>query len=250
MNDIRCDFPSDVLGTYVHVRVLLPKKRKTPLYTPKPRGAYPVLYLLHGAMDYGDNWMYRTDLAGLVDEREVAVVLPFGGNRFWLDTPEGPADCRFLTEELPGYLGQIFPFSKKREETFLGGLSMGGYGSLYAALRSPGQYGKVFSLSGAVDISRACGFLTHCGVQLPRPLQEGRALGEYDLFALLNQGAALPPVYLACGREDFFLRDNQALAQALEEKNLAVTLQTAPGGHDWEFWAKSLKWAFDFLGGT
>lgn len=251
MNLIRCEFPSDTLHTCVHVTVLLPKKRKTPLETPVFRDSYPVLYLLHGAMDGGDSWLYHTDLAQLVDEKELAVVLPWGQNSFYLDDPEGMAYFTFLTEELPEYLGRIFPLSKKREETFLGGLSMGGYGSLYAAFRRPEQYGRVFALSGAVNIRTAACFVSQCGGALPGPLRQWKTLpgGEYDLLALLErvQGAAMPKVLLACGTEDYFLRDNRSLAQAMEGRGMDVTFSAVPGDHSWTFWRTWLKRAFDFL---
>lgn len=251
MNLIRCEFPSDCLHTYVHVTVLLPKRMKTPLDDPKPKDTYPVLYLLHGAMDYGDNWIYRTNLAELVDEKEIAVVLPSVGNSFYLDEPDGLQYFTFLTEELPDYLGSILPLSRKREDTFLGGLSMGGYGSLHAALRRPERYGKVFSLSGAMDIRRSSCFVSQCGASLPGQLRDRNALpgGEYDLFALLEKTdpAVMPPVFLACGNEDFFMWDNLVLAETMEKHGMRVTFHAAAGDHSWAFWRTWLNCAFDFL---
>lgn len=251
MNLIHCEFPSDTLHTYVHVTVMLPKKMKTPLETPMKKEAYPVLYLLHGALDYGDSWIYRTDLSNLVDEKEIAVVLPSVGNSFYLDEPEGMAYFTFLTEELLEYLEHIFPLSQKREETFIGGLSMGGYGSLYAALRKPERYGKVFSLSGALDIRRTSCFVSQCGASLPGQLRDRKALsgGAYDLFALLEKAdpAVMPPVFLACGKEDFFMRDNLFFAQMMEKRGMPVTFHSADGEHSWAFWRTWLNCAFDFL---
>ena len=197
MNLIRCEFPSEALHTHVRVTVLLPKRRGE---APGAGDPYPVAYLLHGGMDSGESWLSHTELAELVDDRNIAVVLPNMGNSFCLDEPEGAGYFTFLTEELPGYLEEILPLSPKREETFLGGLSMGGYGSLYAALRKPEKYGRVFSLSGAVDIRKAAGFSRVLGVELPSPLRDRKGLpgGEYDLFSLLRQvePGAMPPISL------------------------------------------------------
>ena len=251
MNLIHCEFPSDALHTQTFVTVLLPKKMKTPLFTPVYPQAYPVLYLLHGAMDCGSSWIYRTDLAEQVDEKGIAVVLPSVGNSFYLDEPEGLPYFTFLTEELPEYLGYLLPLSKKREETFIGGLSMGGYGSLYSALRKPERYGKVFSLSGALDICNASGFVAVCGAALPSQLRQRKNLpgGEYDLYALLERAdsKALPPVFLACGTEDFFLRDSRRMAHLMQQRGMDVRFHAAPGEHDWSFWRSWLNQAFDFL---
>lgn len=253
MNLIRCNFVSDVLHTPVNVTVCLPKRMKTPLDPPdyKPKDIFPVLYLLHGAMDYGDSWLYNTELAQRVDETEIAVVMPSVGNSFYLDEPAGLQIHTFVTEELPDYLGRIFPFSQKPEETFIGGLSMGGYGSLYAALEKPGKYGKVFSLSGALDIRRTSSFVNQCGASLPSHLRDRKALpgSRYDLFARIEtmEEVNLPPLYLACGTEDFFIRDNRQMALLLEAKGADFTLTEAPGDHEWSFWSKHLNEAFAFL---
>lgn len=248
MNLIHCEFPSEALHTLVRVTVLLPKRRGE---VPGAGNPYPAVYLLHGVMDSGESWLSHTELAELVDEKRIAVVLPNMGNSFCLDEPEGAGYFNFLTEELPGYLPQILPLSRKREETYIGGVSMGGYGSLYAALRKPEKYGRVFSLSGAVDIRRAAGFARVCGVELPQPLRDRKVLpgGEYDLLTLLRrvEPGAMPPVLLACGTEDYFLRDNRALAEAMGEHGLCVDFRALPGEHSWTFWRKVLVSAFDFL---
>lgn len=248
MNLIRCEFPSDTLHTDVRVTVLLPKKRGQ---APDTENTYPVLYLLHGLMDSGESWLSHTGLAELVDEKGMAVVLPSMGNSFYLDEPEGTRYFTFLTQELPGYLGQIFPLSVKREETYIGGVSMGGYGSLYAALRKPEKFGRVFSLSGAVDIPRAASFSRVCGARLPEPLRDRKSLsgGEYDLFTLLRrvEPGNIPPVLLVCGTEDFFFRDNRLLADEMERMGLNIRFVSDFGEHSWTFWRKMLICVFDFL---
>lgn len=251
MNLIRSEFFSDVLHTYVAVTVLLPKRMKTPTDAAQLKDSYPVLYLLHGAMDYGDSWIYRTQIADLVDETEIAVILPSMGNCFYLDEPEGMQYFTFLTQELPEYMAKILPLSQKKEETFLGGISMGGYGSIYAALRNPKQYAKVFSLSGAFNIRTAASFVRQCGAALPTQLRCRKDISdnEYDLLTILEAADTekMPPLFFACGTEDFFLRDNIALAKAMEKKGIKVHFKAASGGHSWEFWRTWLNAAFDFI---
>lgn len=251
MNFIHCEFPSDTLHAYVPLTVLLPKPMSSPLEQPRRRDSYPVVYLLHGALESGNNWIYRTDLAELVDQKEIAAVLPSAGNSFYLDEPEGPQYYTYLTEELPEYLGRTFPLSHRREETFIGGLSMGGYGSLYAALRKPRQYSKAFSLSGAMNIRTVASFVSNCGATLPSQLRRRRELqnSPYDLFPMVEQAnpQALPAMFLACGTEDALIRDNRRMAQVLENRGVPFTYQEASGTHNWAFWRPWLTRAFDFL---
>lgn len=251
MNLIRCEFPSDILRTYVRVTVLLPKPMHVMPDTGIMRDRFPALYLLHGAFDYGESWLYHTNLAEQVDTKGIEVVLPSVGNSFYLNEPEGPAWFTYLTEELPEYLDRTFPLSRRREDTFLGGLSMGGYGSLYGAVKKPERYGKVFSLSGSFQIRTAADMVSQCGGPLPPQLRDQRELpgGDYDLFSLLDDvdGEGLPRIFLACGTEDFFIRDNCVMAETLERKGAAVSFVKAPGDHSWTFWRKYLDQAFDFL---
>ena len=78
--------------------------------------------------------------------------MPSVGNSFYLDEPEGMAYFTFLTEELPDYLEHIFPLSKKREETFIGGLSMGGYGAIQNGLKYSDVFGHIIGCSPAMII--------------------------------------------------------------------------------------------------
>ncbi|GMA60977.1 hypothetical protein GCM10025859_14170 [Alicyclobacillus fastidiosus] len=60
------------------------------------------------------------------------------GNRYWT----------FLSEELPEVARSFFHLSDAREDNFVAGLSMGGYGALKWALRKPEQFVAAASLSG------------------------------------------------------------------------------------------------------
>ena len=66
------------------------------------------------------------------------------GNRFWT----------FLSAELPSIVHPFFRLSDRREDRFVAGLSMGGYGALKWALRQPDRFGAAASLSGALDIEQ------------------------------------------------------------------------------------------------
>lgn len=253
MNLIRLHFPSDALHSYVDVTVCLPKKMKTPLEE-KSYGSsevYPYVILLHGALDCGDSWLTHTELEDLVEKTHIAAVLPSCGNSFYLDEPDGLSWFTYITEELPAYLQSILPLSDKREARFIGGLSMGGYGALYAAMKKPTLFGKAFSLSGAVEIRRTASFVSQCGASLPSHLRERRSLkgGEYDLFKLCESAelSALPPLFLTCGKEDFLYTDNTNFKKALDAAGISYRWSEDSGNHDWDFWKRALPEAFTFL---
>lgn len=246
MNKIKLEFPSGSLKTTARVTVLLPKKRPSPFDTGREgRRLFPTLTLLHGAMEDEEGWLRYTDIARLTDELGLAVVMPYGGNSFYLDDPEeGTGYHTFVTEELPEYLTGTLPLSDRREDTFVGGYSMGGYGAVYAALTRPERYAAAFSMSGCLDIAAASGFIRACGGALPHFLREPRALRQsaWDLNTLAAAGSpeAMPELILTCGEQDYFLPASKTFYRTASDAYLAVRLSLSPGGHDWDYWSLAL----------
>lgn len=255
MNKVTLQFFSDSLHTDVTVTVLLPKPRPSPLdFNPlPPHGPFPVLYLLHGAFDSAEGYLCNTDAGALADQHGLAVVLPTAGNSFYLDEPEGYPYFTYVTEELPSYLSRVLPLARQREKTFIGGLSMGGYGAVYAALRKPLQYGKVFSMSGALDIKLTTRFVKTCGGAVPAHLRDAKTLAgsPYDLEPLLDaaDSGGLPPVRLSCGEQDYFFSTNRTFYEKAVAKGLTVSFEATPGDHEWNYWrpclARSVAWLME-----
>lgn len=126
--------------------------------------------------------------------------------------------------------------SEKREDTFVAGLSMGGYGALKCALRAPETYCAAASLSGAVDVSALtlekpageCGYWE----DVFGPAQ-AIAGSENDLFAvserLAASGKALPKLYMWCGTEDGLYGQERAPARPPARQGLRPHLRGEPG---------------------
>ena len=73
-------------------------------------------------------------------------------NNFYQNLPGGLPYETFFTRELPAYICSLFPVSPRREDTFIGGFSMGGYGAWHLGLLAPEVYSKAGSMSGALDL--------------------------------------------------------------------------------------------------
>jgi S-formylglutathione hydrolase FrmB len=96
-----------------------------------------VLYLLHGLSDDDTAWLRRTSIERYVSELGLAVVMPQVHRSFYSDELHGLRYWTFLSDELPQLVDSFFHVSTRREDTFVAGLSMGGYGALKWALRQP-----------------------------------------------------------------------------------------------------------------
>lgn len=218
---------------------------------------FQVLYLLHGA--YGDymDWMRLTSIEKYAQNHKLAVVMPSASNSFYQDMYCGSAYLTYLMEELPKFVESIFPISKKRENTFVAGLSMGGYGALRLALEKPEKYAACASLSGAIDLGGLMEKFRDGSIEGPfrwdvlfeHPEQfEGSAA---DLFAIIAKRKAenrpLPAIFQSCGTEDFIYPLNVRARDRLKAMGVDLTWEEHPGIHDWDYWDTHIRRVLDWL---
>jgi S-formylglutathione hydrolase FrmB len=234
---IRCDFFSDALEVGTAMTVVVPQTTTAQIGVEQTAtdAELPVLYLLHGLSDDNSAWLRYSSVERYAAERGVAVVMPQVDRSFYADVPGGGRYWTFLTDELPHVVRSFFRFSTRREDTFVGGLSMGGYGALKWALRQPDRFAAAVSLSGALDV-----------VELSRGERKpvfDRAFGgtpgpDDDLFALLERADAsgVPLLYVGCGTDDELHGSNARFVTEARKRGLDVQVDDRPGGHEWALW--------------
>jgi putative tributyrin esterase len=156
MAHLRCDFFSEVLRLSISMTVILPQQTSSQIGMAGSArgGAHPTLYLLHGLSDDDTIWLRRTSIERYVAPLGLAVVMPQVHRSFYTDEAHGNRYWTFLSAELPALAGEFFRLSQRREDTFVAGLSMGGYGAFKWALRQPDRFAAAASLSGALDMAR------------------------------------------------------------------------------------------------
>jgi putative tributyrin esterase len=249
-----CHFFSDVLGLTVAAHVLVPQPATRPigLAGGLARERYPVLYLLHGLSDDHTIWMRRTSIERYAAARNLAVVMPAVGRSFYQDMASGPRYWTFLSEELPALMAKFFPLSTAREEIFAAGHSMGGYGALRLGLAKPGRFAAVASLSGALDVARACRSAGRVGSRIGEAeivsmfgAKLSPAGTEADLWHLAERAAASsgpkPALFLSCGVEDVLLGENRDFRGHLEALGLENSYSEGPGAHEWSVWDEQIQ---------
>ena len=240
------DFYADALGVETRMHVLLPQRLT---------GRAKTLYLLHGMSDDEGTWMRRTAIDRYAEEKDLAVVMPDGGLGWYTDMRRGLPWFTFVSKELPALCRRFFPIlSGRREDTYIGGLSMGGYGALKCGLRAPQTFSKVISLSGALD---AADTAINNTVPATRRYWEdvfGPAKdvpgSENDLFAAataLTDPALRPRIYMWCGTEDFLYAQNIRMRDHLRALGYDLTYEDSPGDHQWRHWDKKIADALDWL---
>src|SRR5215207_9009351 len=155
MAHVRCDFFSVALILSTSMTVLLPQQTSTQIGMEgrSTDGPPPVLYLLHGLSDDDTIWLRRTSVERYAAPLGLAVVMPQVHRSFYTAEAVGGRYWTFLSEELPALVYSFFRLSDRREDTFVAGLSMGGYGALKWALRRPDRFAAAASLSGALNVA-------------------------------------------------------------------------------------------------
>lgn len=238
---LRCDFFSETLGLSTSMTVLLPEQ--------SAGTAAPVLYLLHGLSDDDTAWTRRTSIERYAEEYGLAVVMPQVHTSFYTDEVHGLPFWTFLTVELPALVHRLFRVSDRREDTFVAGLSMGGYGAMKWALREPWRFAAAASLSGALALSHPSERADPGFRHLLEKTFGGSATDGTpdDVLHLVDSAdpAALPALFVACGTEDFLYPANEEFIRRAGAAGVPLTVDVGPGDHEWAYWDARIR---DVLG--
>ncbi|MCC5913730.1 MAG: esterase family protein [Balneolaceae bacterium] len=237
---------------------------------------YPVLYLMHGMTgDYTD-WVVKGEVMRIAgeavlngDSPEVIIVMPDGlYDAFYINNYDGSFKWEdFFHEEFMPEIEDRYRIMANRNSRLIAGLSMGGYGAMYHAVKYKEKFSAVYAMSAA--------FLE------VEPLQEGEERGEWsrdfnlktwgpeneegypenykehsiqEIFKAMsddeitNRQAPLPAIFIDCGDDDFLLEENMNLVAILNSRGVPFEFRVRDGGHTWEYWRTALEKTMVFVG--
>ena len=137
------------------------------------------------------------------------------------------------------------------EDTAIAGLSMGGYGALRNGLKYHETFGWVLPLSAGMmgpesvtdEVSKAR-FEARYGPM--EKWEESDTNPRFLAKSLLDSGAELPKLYIACGWNDRLCVTNREYHHYLEEIGFPHVYEEGPGSHEWATWRWALPRALDF----
>ena len=242
MIKLQFSFPSKCLGRDAEVKVLLPNPEKHTLKR------FPTLYLLHGLTDCADTWLSRTSLERYCDDHGMAVVLPTAQRSFYCDMVWGDAFFTHVGQEIPEICESLLPLVPDDAHRYIAGNSMGGYGAMKIALKNPGKFAKVATLSGVLDVNAMIRDFPEYERDWLLCFGGNHAPAEEDILELLPKAEKLPEIYHYCGTDDFLAGGNHRFCKLCEELNIPLKSTWEEGGiHGWPYWDPQIVQVLNWL---
>ena len=242
MAHITINYKSKALGMPVMLDVLIPQGR----------GGYKTLYLLHGAGGDHTSWIMNTRITDYVNNKNIAVIMPSGKNRFYIENAHGRNYYSYITDELISQCEKWFNISHSPADRYIAGMSMGGYGAMYAALKSPGMYNTVFSYSGLLNILER--YDKPQGIDMFPVFGTRQELIDngYDLYTLIQQytvNKGNTNFIITCGSQDPRIHMSRQFGDALSAAGIHNIYNESPGEHNFTYWDYCIQQTVKFICG-
>ena len=182
----------------------------------------------------------KPDLPQIADEKGIIFVCPDGKNSWYWDSPKDPSYRyeTFVSSELVKYIDGHYKTIADRKGRAITGLSMGGHGAMWNAIRHKDTFGAGGSTSGGGDIR-------------PFPLNWDMSKQVWDEHTVINQIDKIEngdlAIIIDCGEADFFLNVNKDLHNRLLARKINHDFITRPGGHNGKYWNNSIDYQILFF---
>lgn len=256
MANLHLNFRSDSLMRSVYPVVFLPDYNGWNDVKPP----YRTLYFLPGYSGGGLETATFTNFALYSALYGIAIVLVDGENSFYVDDDlRGAKFSEYVGKEIVEATRSLLPLSRRREDTYIGGISMGGYGALINGLRYADTFGKIAMLSPALEMHRR---QRENPEKCPIPLgelegtigKEAELVGTYKDYLFASKKAIteekLPNIFLGCGKQDeLVIEPCRRYVKAMEDLGHPITFFEKEGLHDHTFWKQALTPLCEFLNG-
>lgn len=263
MSLIEVNFVSKQLAHEVTFSAVVPVETPDMMSNELDTGPFPTLYLLHGSYGNYTDFISGTRIQRWANEHRIAVVMPSGANEFYVDKAAyGSKWGTYVGQELVEYTRALLPLSDRREDTYIAGLSMGGYGALINGLKYHDTFGRIGAFSPGIlnemILNHTGNYDLYASLGLDdefyrRSFDDGPRLKGTDLDCrwlvseLKRQRCELPRVYMTVGRQDSLRSSVRDYRDFLLENGVDLTYVEDEGGHEWDFWDRQLKKFVDWL---
>lgn len=218
-------------------------------YNDNTSGRYPTVYLLNGHGGNHTTWPNLVNLDSLATTLGMIFVCPDGRNSWYFDSPTNKSMQMesYIIGDLVPFIDTNYRTIPRRDRRAISGLSMGGHGALWLALRHPDIFGNAGSTSGGVDFTPWPPKWNIADFLGPENENSKRWL-THTVQYLVEKGTPVTAnLIIDCGTEDFFFNVNTKLHKTLLRRNIPHTFITSPGAHTATYWKKSILPHLEFF---
>ena len=201
---------------------------------------YPIFFLLHGYEDGNQNathnrcWLDKGNAAKIADDYikangvSMVIVMPNGLDKFYMN--DGYENY-FEEELIPHAISEYHGNGK----CAIGGLSMGGFGTLFHALKYPAKFTYAYAMSPAAKVD--------WGVMKVDPK---------EFIGLQEDKSIFPPFTIEVGQQDYTVNNNDSktLYRTMTQNGIECEWIEREGTHDWPFWKACLPKALRKVGAS
>lgn len=230
MSLARVEFYSQAMGQHVTYSLFLPNVGA---------GPFPVLFQLHGLTDSHATWINQSNIVRHAANLPLAIAFPDGGTAGYLNWIGNERIGKrnyedLIVTDITSHLKRHFNVTDG--PWAIGGLSMGGYGSMRIGLKHPDLFASIWSHSskfeweGIVDFGQ---FADPVDLDVRHYAQE------------LVNAANKPVITFDCGTEDELLDESRRFDSYLTEIGLEHSYSEHPGGHEWDYWDTHVQAALE-----
>lgn len=245
---------SENIDKKIKFKAIIPAPGSTKEANVETKGLLKTLYLLHGWNGNYEDWSYYSNIVMLAEQNNLAVIMPDGENSFYSNHHTGAHYEKFYAEELISQTRFLFPLSNKREDTFIGGLSMGGYGALKLGFKYEELFGKIFAFSSRIltqnekhhELDDSNLINTHIKTLFNIDAYKQLSSSD-DIYEIIKSAENKPELLLACGEDDYLINENEELHRWLIKQGINHEYITGDGEHTWEYWSKHINTGIDWL---
>ena len=249
------NFTSEALKYPISLDIIVPSDHMvtTDSQLPKRNQPYKTLYLLEGVLGNYSGMVNYSRIMPLAEDYNLAIVCIGGDNKWYSDNvASGENYAQMVVRDVVNFTRRVMNLSRKKEDTFIGGFSMGGYGALVLGLGNPDIFGWIIAMDSALnkggvlessegesawDLFTRTNYKAIFNIQ--DVLEYTGSRNDYEFLAedTAQRGKELPKIFMACGTQDPLYEGNVVY----RDKLLAL-------GYDvewFEFEGKHNYWSFD-----
>lgn len=281
MNIATVRLVSRVLFMPTDITVLLPEEPA------RPGEKLPTVWLLHGACGDHRTYLSEVDFESIMRSHRCMIVMPSAHNSDYGNYDSFGTGYRFIDyffDELMPFIQATFPASCAREDNFIQGASMGGYGAMCLGLYRPEKFAAIGMLGASLResaflqpyenekseafridaLANPKAFPTEYGFKdMGIKRKEVNVITKYPTikafldspecmwrrFPEVAESGKLPKIYAACGSADLFYDANLRFRQLVKELGVEdhVHFNLPEGiGHSNDFFSQEIIAFMDY----